>query len=84
MDHIEIVKAINHIRPNAEFVLRGEQLEWLDIKQSEPTKNEIEAGFIAYKSKVETDKAEAKAKRDALLERLGITEEDFALLTQSI
>ena len=83
MNHIEIVKAINHIRPNAEFVLRGEQLEWLDNKQSEPTKNEIEAGLIAYKAKVETDKAEAKAKRQAALDKLaalGLDTDDLKAL----
>lgn len=35
--------AISSIRPNAEWVLRGEELEWLDQNQTEPTTAEIEA-----------------------------------------
>ena len=37
------VKAIQSLRPNAEFVLRGDQLEWLDQNQTEPTAQEIAA-----------------------------------------
>jgi len=35
--------AIQALRPNAEWVLRGDQLEWLDTEQSEPTEAEITA-----------------------------------------
>jgi len=37
------VKAIQSLRPDAEFVLRGGQLEWLDQNQTEPTAEEIAA-----------------------------------------
>ncbi len=30
---IDKVKAIFSLRPNAQFVLRGDELEWLDSKQ---------------------------------------------------
>lgn len=80
MNHSDKVKAIQHIRPNAKFVLRGDDLEWLDTEQLEPTQNEIEAGWIAYQVKIEADKAEAEAKREALLDRLGITQEEAKLL----
>jgi hypothetical protein len=35
------VKAIQSLRPDAEFVLRGDELEWLDQIQTEPTAEEI-------------------------------------------
>ncbi len=35
--------AIASLRPGAEWVLRGDDLEWLDTKQTEPTEAEIEA-----------------------------------------
>jgi len=35
--------ALQALRPNAEWVLRGDELEWLDTKQSEPTETEITA-----------------------------------------
>jgi len=35
--------AIASLRPGAEWVLRGDDLEWLDQTQTEPTEAEIEA-----------------------------------------
>lgn len=40
---ISKVEAIQSLRPNAEFVLRGDELEWLDKKQTKPTDSEIQA-----------------------------------------
>lgn len=36
-------KAIISLRPGAEWVMRGDDLEWLDQTQSRPTDAEIEA-----------------------------------------
>ena len=36
-------RAIHELRPNAEWVLRGDSLEWLDTSQTEPTEAEITA-----------------------------------------
>lgn len=41
------LEAIQRLRPNAEFVLRGDVLEWMDETQTEPTEQEI-ADEIAY------------------------------------
>ena len=80
MKHSEIVKAIQFIRPDAEFALTGDELNWLDKKQTQPTDAEIEAGFIAYKEAIQAE-AEAKATaKAALLAQLGITEEQAKLL----
>jgi hypothetical protein len=81
MNHKDKVKAILFIRPNAEFVLEGDELNWLDTNQTEPTNAEIEAGWVAYQATQETEaqmKAQAKA---VLLERLGLTQEEFNILT---
>ena len=37
------VKAIQSLRPGAEWVLRGDELEWLDANQLQPSDAEIEA-----------------------------------------
>jgi len=37
------LEAILALRPKAEFTLRGDELEWLDTEQSEPTEAEITA-----------------------------------------
>jgi hypothetical protein len=42
----KIAKAILVLRPNAQFVLRGDdysQIEWLDSEQTKPALTEIEA-----------------------------------------
>ena len=80
MEHNELVLAIKHIRPSAQFALRGDELEWLDTEQGKPTQAEIEAGWVAYQAKVESDKTEAAAQKQALLNRLGITEDEAKLL----
>ena len=36
-------QAIQSLRPNAEWVLRGDDLEWLDANQTKPTEAEITA-----------------------------------------
>ena len=36
-------QALQALRPNAEWVLRDDELEWLDTGQSEPTKDELTA-----------------------------------------
>ena len=38
---ITTVDALQSLTPNAEWVLRGEVLEWLDSEQTEPTALEI-------------------------------------------
>ena len=80
MEHNELVLAIKHIRPSAQFALRGDELEWLDTEQGKPTQAEIEAGWVAYQAKVESDKTETAAQKQALLNRLGITEDEAKLL----
>jgi len=80
MKHEEKVKAILHIRPEANFQLIGDDLIWQDENQTEPTNKEIEAGWVAYQTAQQAEveaKAEAKA---ALLEKLGITEDEARLL----
>ena len=35
--------ALQSLKPGAEWVLRGDELEWLDSEQTEPTKAELDA-----------------------------------------
>lgn len=80
MKHFEKLKSIQHIRPNAEFNLIGDDLHWLDESQTEPTETEIEAGWIAYQTAQEAEAETQAAAKAALLERLGITEDEAKLL----
>jgi len=38
--------ALTSLRPNAEWTLRGNVLEWLDTEQTQPTDAEIEAEIV--------------------------------------
>jgi hypothetical protein len=40
---IDLMTAIQSLRPNAELVIRGDVIEWLDETQSQPTDSEIQA-----------------------------------------
>jgi hypothetical protein len=48
MTHKQIIKALSDIRPNAEWILSGEDygdIEWLDKKATKPTLAEINAAI---------------------------------------
>ena len=83
MKNSDKVKAIQYILPNAQFVLRGNEIEWLDETQTQPTQEEIEAGWVAYQAKLEADKSEAAAKKaaaEAKLAALGLDADDLKAL----
>ena len=55
--------ALQSLRPGAEWVLRGDDLEWLDKNQTEPTSAEI-AAEVARLQTIEPMKADiAEAKK---------------------
>lgn len=83
MESLEISKTVHYIKPNAEFNIRGNELEWLDENQTKPTKKEIEAGWVAYQAAKEAQvqtQATAKASAQAKLAALGLTVEDLTAL----
>ena len=83
MNHSEILTTLQYLRPNAEFVLRGDDLEWLDTKQDKPTEAEIQAGWLAYQAAQQVEaqaKATQKAAAEAKLAALGLTAEDLKAL----
>ena len=42
-NEIKTADALQSLKPNAEWTLRGSELEWLDSKQTEPTADELAA-----------------------------------------
>ena len=54
--------ALQSLRPGAEWVLRGDDLEWLDKNQTEPTSAEIDAEVARLQTiePMKADIAEAK------------------------
>jgi uncharacterized small protein (DUF1192 family) len=61
---IDKTEAILSLRPNAEWNLRGDVLEWLDTEQTQPTDAEIEAEIVRLQADYDAkqyarDRAEA-------------------------
>jgi len=80
MNQQELGKAIHFIRPKAEFALCEMEILWHDEQQTKPSQEEIEAGWVAYQA-AQVAEAETKAtQKAALLDRLGITEDEAKLL----
>ena len=57
--------ALQSLRPGAEWVLRGDVLEWLDQTQTEPTESEIDTEIARLTA--EQPLVELRAKRNQLL-----------------
>jgi len=80
MDYL--VKAIRKLKPNSEFVFSNNDystIQWFILEGEAPTQAEIDAAIKQVKAD-EVAKAEARAtQKAALLNRLGITEEEAKL-----
>lgn len=80
MEHSHIVKAIQFIRPNAEFSITGTELTWLDETQAEPTKKQIEDGWVAYQAAEKAKADDIAAQKQLVIEKLGLTAEEVSAL----
>ena len=47
--------AIHSLRPKAQWVLRGDDLEWLDTEQTQPTEAEIQAEITRLQDEYEAN-----------------------------
>ena len=65
---IGTVDALQSLKPNAEWTLRGDVLEWLDDVQTEPTQAEIDAEIIRLQTEYDSQEyaRNRKDKYDAL------------------
>jgi hypothetical protein len=79
MEHLEIVKALDNLLPEARFVLSGntvDGIEWLDERPL-PSQTEIKNAIKVVKAN-EIAQAEAKAQaKAAILDRLGLTADEL-------
>jgi hypothetical protein len=75
-------EVLSMLIPKGGFIQIGDDYEGIQFLECEPiTKAEFENGFAQYDAwKTEQDAAKAQAKA-ALLERLGLTQEEFNTLT---
>ena len=47
--------ALQTLRPNAQWVLRGDDLEWLDTEQTQPTEAEITAEVLRLQAEYDNN-----------------------------
>jgi hypothetical protein len=67
--------------PEKEWVISGNDYDSIKWINSQPiSREEFEAGFAQYDTWKAQQEAEAAAKRQALLDKLGITEDEARLL----
>jgi hypothetical protein len=74
-------EVLEMIIPTGGWIITGEEYKGIQFLQCEPiTKEQFEAGFAQYDAwKAEQDSAKA-AQKAALLDRLGITDDEAKLL----
>jgi hypothetical protein len=81
MDYL--FKAIRKLKPTAEFSFQDNDystIKWDVLEGDAPTQAEIDAAIEQVKADEITEATEKAAKREALLSKLGITEEEAKLL----
>lgn len=78
---VEIVEVIKFIRPQGGFIVRGNTFDGIEFLECEPfTEEEFNQAKINYQNWKEQKETEAKIKRQALLDKLGITEDEAKIL----
>jgi len=79
----DMAKAIKSLRPTAEFVFSENDystIEWHVLEGDAPTQAEIDAEIVKIKTAELTAEADKAAARAAVLERLGLTEDEVRLI----
>jgi hypothetical protein len=78
-----LVEAIKLLKPNAEFSITDdnyENIKWDVLDGDAPTQKQIDAAIKQIKADELTEAATKAAAKSALLDRLGITEDEAKLL----
>ena len=78
-----LAKAIQRLKPTAEFSYSNDDystINWIVLDGDAPTQKEIDAAIEQVKADEITEATTKAAQKAALLERLGITQEEANLL----
>jgi len=54
------VEALFSLRPKAQWTLRGDELEWVDTIQTQPTEEEIQAEIIRLQAEYDANEYQRK------------------------
>lgn len=80
---IHIAEAITALRPDAHWYMVGNTLDglvWEDEEQTAPTQEEVDAKLIELEAELEATKVANVAQKAAILERLGLTEDELKVV----
>lgn len=86
MNSVDIVKAIKHLKPNAEFSFQDNDystIKWDVLEGDAPTWAELESAHQQVQAAEAQAEAEAEAKRETALSKLaalGLTADDLRAL----
>jgi len=78
-----LAKAIKKLKPNAEWSFSNNDyttINWIVLEGQAPTQAEVDAAIEQIKADEITQAATKAAQRQALLSRLGLTEDEARLL----
>ena len=77
-NEITTIDALHSLKPKAEWVLRGDELEWHDLVQTEPTQSEIDAEIIVLQAEYDSQEyaRNRKAEYDQLVQFEMIFDDD--------
>ena len=78
-----LTKAIHKLKPNSEFSFNDDDystINWIVLEGNAPTQAEIEDAIEQVKADEITEAAAKATQKAALLERLGISEDEARLL----
>ena len=80
---VDLAAAIQSLRPNSEFTYQNDDystIEWQVLDGNAPTQLEVDAAIKALKAEIKADEETKATAKAALLERLGISADEAALL----
>ena len=78
-----LAKAIKKLKPNAEFTFTEDDystIQWIVLESKAPTQAEIDDAIKQVKADEITEAATKATQRQAILDRLGLTEDEARLL----
>lgn len=83
MNSTDIAKAIKYLKPTAEFSFQETDystIKWDVLEGDAPTWAELEVAHQSIKAAEAQAQATAKAQKQAILDRLGLTEDELRIV----
>ena len=83
MNNLEIIKVLAYLKPEAEYTFTEDDyssIKWIKLEGKAPTVAELETALQEINAKEAQEFLHKQAKKNLLLAKLGITEDEAQLL----